>query len=165
MPTQAASDDLTSNRDRYYRSQVEMPESMRELMEQIAFEYAETYDSYLVTEDDREYFWNRKGTGFIGFYRRRRRVIATGGVLAPLEDRESLLAEFMEFARRQRWSVIFFNIPRAYSSLYRKSGFQITKCGEEPIIQLDRTQWQGKTTNGSVGRKTIARSRASSFAS
>jgi phosphatidylglycerol lysyltransferase len=134
-----------SDPDGYYSSQLEMPEAMRERMEQIAFQYGQTYDSYLVTERDREYFWSRDRAGFVGFYRRRKRVIVTGGMMASPEDRESLLAEFLAFARRHRWSIAFFNVPRSQTAFFRKHGFQITKCGEEPIIKLSTTDWIGRT--------------------
>ena len=50
----------------------------------------------------------------------------------------------MSFAREKGWSIVFFNIPRSQTAFFKTHGFQMTKCGEEPIIQLANTDWRGK---------------------
>ena len=144
MPDDAASDDRAAENASYYSSQADMPDSLLQRMESMAFDYGQTYDAYLVTETDREYFWNHDRNGFIGFYRRRSRVIVSGGVFAPPDDQEALLVDFLDFAKKKGWSLLFFNVPRIQTALFRKHGFQITKSGEEPIIPLASTDWRGK---------------------
>ena len=128
----------------YFRSQSAMSGESIQLVEQYAYEYGETYDSYLVTEPDREYFWSRDARGVVAFCRRGRHIIVAGNLLARPEDREPLLIQLLEFARAQRWSVSFVNVPRSHTRLLRSYGFEITKWGEEPIIRLQDTTWQGQ---------------------
>ena len=128
----------------YFRSQSVMPDESIELVEQYAYEYGETYDSYLVTETDREYFWSRDQRGVVAFCRRGRHIIAAGNLLARPEDRESLLVQLLEFARTKRWAISFVNVPRSHTRLFRRHGFEITKWGEEPIIRLQDATWQGQ---------------------
>jgi phosphatidylglycerol lysyltransferase len=71
-------------------------------------------------------------------------MIATGNLLARPEDREALLVELLEFSRRKGWRVTFVNVPRTDAKLFRRHGFQLTKLGEEPIVRLQSTSWQGQ---------------------
>ncbi|HEV3137566.1 MAG TPA: phosphatidylglycerol lysyltransferase domain-containing protein, partial [Pirellulales bacterium] len=128
----------------YFRSQSVMPDESIRLVEKYAYEYGETYDSYLATEQDREYFLGREQCGVVAFCRRGRHIIAAGNLLARSEDRESLLIELLEFARANRWTVSFVNVPRSHTGLFRRHGFEITKWGEEPIIRLQDATWQGQ---------------------
>ena len=116
-------------------------------MEHYAFEYGETYDAYLATEDDRQYFWSPGRRGVIGFVRWRRVLNVLGGLLAPAQHREELLHKFIEFVRRNQLTVNFFNVGRMEERLFRRHGFKINKCAEELIVRLDRTNWQGKDFN------------------
>ena len=53
----------------HYTSQTEMPADVPALLEQYAYDLGQTYDSYLVTEPDREYFWCVGRRGVVGFIR------------------------------------------------------------------------------------------------
>jgi phosphatidylglycerol lysyltransferase len=113
-------------------------------MEHCAFSYGGSYDSYLVTERDREYFFSSGRRGVVGFRRWGRNMQVVGGLLADPADQEQLLVELIEFARQRHWRLTFFGIGRNDFKLYRQHGFQITKSGEEPIVLLDDVQWRGK---------------------
>jgi phosphatidylglycerol lysyltransferase len=115
-----------------------------ELVEQLAYEYGETYDSYLAIEPDRQYFFDSGRRGVVPYCLRGRHLIAAGNLLAPPQDRESLLVELLAFAQRRHFAVTFVNVPRSHTRLFREHGFQITKWGEEPIIRLQETTWQGQ---------------------
>ena len=119
------------------------PEALA-LMERYAFEYGESYDSYLATEDDRQYFWSPGRRGVVGFVRWRRTLNILGGLLAAPGNVEELLEAFLEFARLNRLTVNFVNIGRDQAKLFRRHNFKINKCGEELIVRLDRVNWQGK---------------------
>jgi phosphatidylglycerol lysyltransferase len=70
--------------------------------------------------------------------------MAVGGFLAPPEEQESLLGDFVALAKSNRWHIAFYNVDREKLPLFRAHGFQVTKFGEEPVVRLDRTNWQGK---------------------
>lgn len=128
----------------YFASQSVMPEDARTILDCYAYEYGESYDSYLATENDRQYFWSPDRRGVIGFVRWRRTLNILGGLLGPPEHIEELLTKFLEFVRLNRLTVNFINLGRDQAKMFRRHGFKINKCGEELIVRLDRVNWQGK---------------------
>jgi phosphatidylglycerol lysyltransferase len=129
----------------FFANQSAMPAEAIAVLDRYAYEHGESYDSYLATEDDRQYFWSPDRRGVIGFVRWRRTLNILGGLLAPAQHVEELLEKFLEFARLNRLTVNFINIGRDQAKLFRRHGFKINKCGEELIVRLDRVNWQGKT--------------------
>lgn len=121
-----------------------MPPEAVALLERYAYEYGETYDAYLATENDREYFWSPGRMGVVAFARWHGVLNVLGGLLTAAEHREKLLGHFLEFVRLNRLTVNFFNIGRMQEKLFRRHKFKINKCTEELIVRLDRVNWQGK---------------------
>lgn len=128
----------------FFASQEVMPPEALLLLEQYAYEFGETYDSYLATEDDRQYFWLPGQRGVVGFVRWGRVLNALGGLLAPPEHQEELLQKLLEFVELNGLTINFFNVGRTEEKLFRQHEFKINKCTEELIVRLDRTNWQGK---------------------
>ena len=128
----------------YYPSQDEMPAEALAAMEQRAYDFGESYDAYLATEDDREYFWSPGRRGVIGFVRWGRALNVLGGLLAAPDDQDQLLNCFVEFAKRNRVTVNFIMITPTQAPVFRRHGFRISKCGEELFVLLQQVNWQGK---------------------
>ena len=128
----------------HYRSQAEMPPELNDRLRRCAQQFGETYAAYLVTEQDREYFWCSERRGVVGFRRLGRFVNANDGLLAAPADRELLLKEFLAFAEQNRWRPTFLNVPRNEIHMFRRNQCQVTKFGEEPLVRLQRTDWHGK---------------------
>jgi phosphatidylglycerol lysyltransferase len=128
----------------HYRSQAEMPSLLTARLRQLAIDHGDTYASYLVTEQDREYFWSTGECGVVGFRRRGRYLTVADGLLAAPDDRPQLLADFLAFTKANRWHVTFVNVPRNEINVFRNLGCQVSKCGEEPVVRLQRTAWKGK---------------------
>jgi phosphatidylglycerol lysyltransferase len=112
-------------------------------VEQHAFRYGRTYDSYLTTEPGWEYFWSRDRRGVVAAVRKGQYLHVGGGLLAPTECKEDLLAEIVEHATARRLVLTFFNIPEDELPLFRRFGFQATKWGEEALIDLSSSTWSG----------------------
>lgn len=129
----------------HFANQAEMPPAAADLLDRYAYEYGETYDAYLATESDREYFWSPGRRGVVGFVRWHRVLNILGGLLAAPEHQEQLLEEFIEFARLNRFTINFFNVGRIQRRIFRRYNFKINKCTEELIVRLDRVDWQGKS--------------------
>jgi phosphatidylglycerol lysyltransferase len=127
----------------HFASREDLPASAAARLEHCAFAYGASYDSYLVTEGGREYFFSTARRGVVGFRRQGRDVQVVGGLLAADADREDLLNELVEFVRSRRWRLTFFGVGRNDFKQFRDHGFQITKWGEEPIVLLDETEWKG----------------------
>ncbi len=121
-----------------------MPSDALVLVEQYAYELGQTYDSYLSTEPDREYFFSPARRGAVGFKRWGRYAYIVGGLLASPGDQDELLQTFLEFAAAQRLHVSFYNLGCNELEPFRRQGCEISKCGEEPMIKLANTSWNGK---------------------
>ncbi len=115
-----------------------------DLLEEYAYRYGRTYDSYLVNDTDRECFWSRGGEGAVGFVRMGRYLKVCGGLLAPDECKGLLLAELVEHAARRGHCLSFYNVTDDDLPLFRDFGFQVTKWGEEAIVALPERTWEGK---------------------
>lgn len=112
--------------------------------EALVYEYGEYFDSYLATEPGRLEFWSSSHEGLISYTRRGRYLLIGGGLIAPDEHRPVLLREFVEYLQKNRLVASFHNIADHELPLFRELGFQITKWGEEPVIDLGSITWQGK---------------------
>jgi phosphatidylglycerol lysyltransferase len=112
-------------------------------LEELAFQHGQAYDSYLSTEKGLEKFWSSDQNGVVTYARIGRFVHVQGGLLCPLEHRAELLREFFEFARQQRYVATFYNIGEAELPLFRGQGFQVTKWGEEPLLDVPGLTWAG----------------------
>src|SRR5262249_19611355 len=116
----------------------------RRFIEQYAFEHGRTYDSYLMIEDDRDYFWSGGGRAVIGYVNWGRFLHVTGTLTAPADCSDDLLADFLTFSRLKGYGVCIYNIFDEDIPLYERHGFQVTKWGEEPVVDLRGATWEGK---------------------
>jgi phosphatidylglycerol lysyltransferase len=126
---------------------VEQPDSVfaaRHLLESFAFQFGRSYDSYLATEPGRQRFWAKNGRGVVVFVRLGKYLNVVGGLLADAEDKQSLLAEFVDYAQQRNLLISFYNIATAELPLFRQYGFQVTKWGEDAWIDLQQLTWKGK---------------------
>lgn len=114
-----------------------------ERLEELAYLYGQAYDSYLSTEGNLEQFWSSDGSAVVAFARIGRYVHVQGGLLGAVDDRPQLLREFFEFLERNRYVATFYNIGESDLPLFRDQGFQVTKWGEEPLLDLCDLTWSG----------------------
>jgi phosphatidylglycerol lysyltransferase len=114
------------------------------VLEDLAFRYGRTAESYLVTEPGRECFWLHDSAGVVVYLRRGRYLHVGGGLLAAEADKAELLDAFTRWATGQRLRIMFYNILPDEVHLFRDAGFQVTKWGEEALIDLAQENWKGK---------------------
>ena len=112
-------------------------------LEEMAFLHGQSYDSYLSTDGPLEQFWLKDGTAVIPFVQRGRYVHVQGGLLGPIEQRPALLREFKKFLWRNRYRATFYNIGESDLPLFQEQGFQVTKWGEEPLLDVPEQTWAG----------------------
>jgi phosphatidylglycerol lysyltransferase len=112
--------------------------------EQQAFEFGQVYDSYFVTEDGWKRFRVKGRSGLIAYRRLGRQVKVLGGLLASEDDKPILLRHFNVLADSFGLVTSFYNITDGDLCLFREHGFQVTKWGEEPIIDLQECTWSGR---------------------
>jgi len=123
---------------------VERGADVAEALQHFVFSHGQYFDSYLATEPGRQYFWSRSGQGVISYTSRGVFILVGGGLIAPEEHKDELLGEFVEFASQRRMRIGFHNLGDADLPLFRKWGFEVTKWGEEPVIDLDSWTTSGK---------------------
>ena len=128
----------------YYASIDTMPADAAALAEEYAFTYGRCFDSYQITEHNREYFFSSGRGGVVGFVRDGKYVHVLGGLLADEASRDRLLSEFVLFAQSRDFHISIFNVCDEDHALFREHGFQLTKWGEEAIVHLPLTTWRGK---------------------
>lgn len=112
-------------------------------LEQLAYQYGRTYDSYLATERGLNRFWSSDGQGVIVYAQLGRYAHVQGGLLCDPFHREQLLREFYEFAKARKLTITFYNVVEEDLPLFRHLGFQATKWGEEPFLDLENLTWSG----------------------
>ncbi|MEM6886066.1 MAG: phosphatidylglycerol lysyltransferase domain-containing protein [Verrucomicrobiota bacterium] len=119
--------------------------SQEERIEQFAYAYGTTYDSYLINDGNREIFQSEGADGLLGFIRDGKYIHVIGGLLAATPEAKTLLLqEFFEVTRQQKIkTVLFHNILEEDLPLFRSFGVEATKCGEEAVIPLQQTDWLG----------------------
>jgi phosphatidylglycerol lysyltransferase len=113
-------------------------------LESLAYRYGRTYDSYLGIDADRQQFWSASGEGAIAYVQRGRYLHVSGGLLAADEHKETLLAELLAFAHGRNCQVTFYNITDNDLPLFARHHFQITKWGEEAVLDLQGCTFGGK---------------------
>ncbi|MFN0197883.1 MAG: phosphatidylglycerol lysyltransferase domain-containing protein [Planctomycetaceae bacterium] len=108
------------------------------------YRHGEQYDSYQASEPKFHQFWSRDRRGVISYAVSGKCIVVRGGLIAPAQFQEELLREFLEFASEKQHSVSFMNMPEHLIPMFRAHGFQISKWGEEPIIDPTTCTFQGK---------------------
>ena len=115
------------------------------LAENLAFEHGECYDSYLLLDEGREYFFSSDRRGVVGFSRWRGHAYVLGGLLTAAHNKGRLLDEFLAFAKSEGLKPLFFGLLATDLPLFQERDLSISKIGEEPIIDLQQTTWRGRS--------------------
>lgn len=122
----------------------EAPSDEHEVLKELVYRHGQYYDSYLAVEPNRCAFYSEQREGLVSWVRRGKYVLVGGGLIAPPEHRRELLRQFVGFVKENNFRVAFHNISDENLPLYRELGFEITKWGEEPVVDLGKCTWRGK---------------------
>lgn len=110
----------------------------------LAFRHGEQYDSYQACETDYHQFWSSDRQGYISYAQSGKNILVRGGLIAPPHHQEELLEQFLDQTSRRGYRVAFFNMSDSLIPLFRKHSFQVSKWGEEPVIDLATCTFRGK---------------------
>jgi phosphatidylglycerol lysyltransferase len=113
-------------------------------LEECAFQFGQTYDSYLAIDPGRKTFWSTDRTGVFSYMADGRYVHASGGLLSEGANRPALLDEALAWAASDRKQLSFYNVTPDDLPLFRDRGFQATRWGDDLIIPLTDWSWGGK---------------------
>jgi phosphatidylglycerol lysyltransferase len=128
----------------YFSSHDQMPNELIQKLEQMAFEFGRYFDSYIITEPNRHYFWSQKESGVVGFEITGRYINVASGLITHPDNRTDLIKDFISFAELNGLVISFYSIDQEDADLLQASGFQVTKFGEETSIPLSNWSWSGK---------------------
>lgn len=119
------------------------PAAIDRSLEHFVFEHGRAFDSYLATEPGRRHFVSSQRRGLVSYVGLGKHVLVGGGLIAPDAHRDELLGQFVEHAAGRRLRLAFHNVADDELPLFRRHGFQVTKWGEEPVVDLAPLTWAG----------------------
>ncbi len=79
----------------YFSSHGQMPEALVQKLEKMAYESGRYYDSYIITEPNRHYFWSQKELGVVGFHINGRYINVASGLIAHSANKSRLVKDFI----------------------------------------------------------------------
>lgn len=117
----------------------EIPTWEKEMALEILRRYGKTTFSFFTLGDDKSYYFNEEGSAYIAYVVKHGVAIAAGDPVGPEEQISSMIIGFKLFAEENGWSPTFNTVEPQYRKLYELAGFELSKTGEEAIIDL--TSW------------------------
>lgn len=113
-------------------------------LEECAYRYGGSYESYLAIEPERSAFWSADGRGVISYVADGCHVHVAGGLLCDDAGKATLLDEAVAWAGATGRRLSFYNIRPEDLPLFCGRGFQATRWGDDQIIPLRGWSWSGK---------------------
>jgi lysylphosphatidylglycerol synthetase-like protein (DUF2156 family) len=98
---------------------------------------------YLATAPRNALFRRPGRVGFVSYRRHGRHRLNLGGVQAPVDAREPLLAAFLDDAQAQGDRVVAVQVRREQVALFRAHGFSANQLGSSYALDLGRFALQG----------------------
>lgn len=99
--------------------------------------------AYLALEKDKKYFFSNRVEGVIAFDIVADVAICCGDMICADEDAAIFLSDFLQFCRQNHAIPAFINVTDHFMALYRSSGFQAVKYGEDAMFDLARYSLSG----------------------
>jgi lysylphosphatidylglycerol synthetase-like protein (DUF2156 family) len=129
------------------RSRASLSADERARLEQLAFDYGEAAESYLVIEPDEKVLVLPDFAGAAAIVENgcRGYLNVPGGMLAADEGSKRELLEALKGHVGPKCRVVnCYSILDKDVPLMERAGFQINKFGEEPVLDLGSVDWKGK---------------------
>jgi len=114
------------------------------LLENFAYRFGRSYDSYLAADPKYQCFWAANRCGAIAYAQVGKHLNVVGGLLAAPEHKATLLRDLTQYASQRGFTVSFYNISDDELPLFTRFGFQTTKWGEDTWVDLRQHTWRGK---------------------
>jgi len=126
------------------RSRGELTDAEREQMERLAFSYGRSAESYDVMISSGSCLWTPDGNGVLSVLSQGKYWHIPGGILAPPEDRTRIVEQLKNVARENRVTILLFCVGPEEVGMFHDAGYEVSKIGEEPVLDLGRIDWKGK---------------------
>jgi len=127
----------------HFASQAAMGERLFRKLEDFAFNYGRSYDSYMAIEVGYEYFWSVGEAGVVAFSRRGQTLFVIGGLLAAAEAKDQMLHDLVAFSQLNGLTLAVFNLGDDDLPRFRQLDWKINKFGEDAIVTISAVSSQG----------------------
>ncbi len=124
------------------RSVLSVEERIR--MEQFAFENATSAESYDIVISNGSFLETPCRKGLISVLPHGRCWHVSGSLLAPDELKPDMVRWLKDVSETNRKTIVAYSIEHEEASLFADAGFEVSKFGEEPLLDLGAITWQGK---------------------
>jgi phosphatidylglycerol lysyltransferase len=116
----------------------------REELEQLAFECASVPESYDIAISDGHVLRTPCGQGAMSVLVDGRFWHIAGGLLGPQSLKPRIIHWLRELSLERRRTIAVYNVSYEEALLFQQAGFVVNKFGEEPVLNLQDTDWSGK---------------------
>jgi len=113
-------------------------------MERSAFEYATSAESYDIVISSGSLLETPCGKGLISVLPHGRCWHVPGSLIAPDELKPEMVRWLKRVGDVQKKIIVAYAIGPKEAPLFVDAGFEVSKFGEEPLLDLDAITWQGK---------------------
>lgn len=122
----------------------EFTDDDRARMEQIAYQFGSAPESYDIVIADGAVLETPCGRGMLSVLPHRKYWHMPGGLLVPDDIKPQVVSWLKQISQRQRVTVAVYSVGDEELPLFRESGYEISKFGEEPYLDLGGLTWKGK---------------------
>ena len=111
----------------------------------IVAEYSRNSLAAFTLYSGKSLYFSSSGKSMLAFMAKGRAAVALGDPIGPLEERISLIADFLVHCRRRDWIPSFYQVLPDGLEAYQALGLHVVKIGEEGIVDLRRFTLKGKS--------------------
>lgn len=113
-------------------------------LERFAFEYATSPESYDIVISDGSYLETPCKTGVISVLPHGQFWHASGSLVAPDEFKPEMVRWLKAVCESQKKTLAVYSVGPDEAPLFVDAGFEVSKFGEEPVLDLGSIAWRGK---------------------
>lgn len=115
-----------------------------ERIEQTAFAHSHSPESYDIVGSMGSLLETPCQQGLMNVFVNGKYWHVSGGVIAPNKMQPVIVNWIKQISARQRQVIALYSVTEEDLPLYVDAGFEVTKFGEEPILNLGELDWKGK---------------------
>lgn len=113
-------------------------------LERFAFEHATSAESYDIVISDGSYLQTPCKNGVLSVLPHGRFWHASGSLMAPKEFKPEMVRWLKEVSETQKKTLAVYSVSADEAPLFVDAGFEVSKFGEEPVLDLGRISWRGR---------------------
>lgn len=133
---------LPSDAQSRCRSVLTLEERAR--MEQFAFENATSAESYDIVISNGSFLETPCRQGLISVLPHGRCWHISGSLMAPDDLKPDMVRWLKHVSVMKRQTILAYSVGHEEAALFAEAGFEVSKFGEEPLLDLGEITWQGR---------------------